>query len=179
MKAEYWIQFWFKPVLLRTGFFCLIRFAWKSFSCGFWNIQVPRRARLMFQKASHTKLTPLRRLWKHFQCFHAISATNGGTPLTWWNRQNRRSSSEWHPHKKALFCFQNSAFRSSSLTNLVENSGIEPLTSWLPVMRSPSWANPPYRVSQRRNIFMKLKNGVCYRLRRAPSWAIPPSASVL
>ena len=26
---------------------------------------------------------------------------------------------------------------------LVENSGIEPLTSWLPVKRSPSWANPP------------------------------------
>ena len=26
---------------------------------------------------------------------------------------------------------------------LVEDSGIEPLTSWMQIRRSPSWANPP------------------------------------
>ncbi len=26
---------------------------------------------------------------------------------------------------------------------MVEDSGIEPLTSWMQIRRSPSWANPP------------------------------------
>ena len=30
------------------------------------------------------------------------------------------------------------------VSNLVEDSGIEPLTSWMQIRRSPSWANPPW-----------------------------------
>ena len=29
---------------------------------------------------------------------------------------------------------------------MVEDSGIEPLTSWMQIRRSPSWANPPWKM---------------------------------
>ena len=29
---------------------------------------------------------------------------------------------------------------------MVEDSGIEPLTSWMQIRRSPSWANPPVKL---------------------------------
>ena len=29
---------------------------------------------------------------------------------------------------------------------MVEDSGIEPLTSWMQIRRSPSWANPPDKI---------------------------------
>ena len=32
------------------------------------------------------------------------------------------------------------------VSNLVEDSGIEPLTSWMQIRRSPSWANPPWKM---------------------------------
>ncbi len=32
---------------------------------------------------------------------------------------------------------------------LVEDSGIEPLTSWMQIRRSPSWANPPWKMGGR------------------------------
>ena len=37
--------------------------------------------------------------------------------------------------------------------NLVEISGIEPLTSWMPFKRSPSWAIPPYSVAVRQLLY--------------------------
>ena len=36
---------------------------------------------------------------------------------------------------------------------LVEISGIEPLTSWMPFKRSPSWAIPPYSVAVRQLLY--------------------------
>ena len=30
--------------------------------------------------------------------------------------------------------------------SMVEDSGIEPLTSWMQIRRSPSWANPPWKM---------------------------------
>ena len=32
------------------------------------------------------------------------------------------------------------------MSKLVEDSGIEPLTSWMQIRRSPSWANPPWKM---------------------------------
>ena len=56
---------------------------------------------------------------------------------------------------------------------LVEISGIEPLTSWMPFRRSPSWAIPP---DCRECIFdfRFWTAGVRNRFNWAPSWAIPP-----
>ena len=35
---------------------------------------------------------------------------------------------------------------------LVEDSGIEPLTSWMQIRRSPSWANPPWKLVGRERL---------------------------
>ena len=84
--------------------------------------------------------------------------------------------------------------------DLVEISGIEPLTSWMPFKRSPSWAIPPYElfaelfrtkllifdailrkvltnpavsdIKQRLDFALLL--GVVSLVACAPSWAIPP-----
>ena len=65
---------------------------------------------------------------------------------------------------------------------MVETVGIEPMTSTLPVWRSPSWATPPYV----RKPLIQLRFGmlfifncqmrceVGYLLAGAPSWATPP-----
>ena len=67
---------------------------------------------------------------------------------------------------------------------MVEISGIEPLTSWMPFKRSPSWAIPP-DISRYGILGEPLLNcrtasgfgahlGVRKCVVRAPSWAIPP-----
>ena len=69
---------------------------------------------------------------------------------------------------------------------VVEISGIEPLTSWMPFKRSPSWAIPP-DISRYGILGEPLLNcrtasgfgthlGVRKCVVRAPSWAIPPCA---
>ena len=65
---------------------------------------------------------------------------------------------------------------------LVEISGIEPLTSWMPFKRSPSWAIPP--CFQKPLILLDfwaiqffdfaLRCGGAHPVACAPSWAIPP-----
>ena len=42
---------------------------------------------------------------------------------------------------------QSSIFHSQFSIRMVESTGIEPVTSCLQGRRSPSWANPPYRVN--------------------------------
>ena len=71
----------------------------------------------------------------------------------------------WFIHRKKFFCYKlNFCFdcfqknmktigyrywyniydlKKLNVSILVEDSGIEPLTSWMQIRRSPSWANPP------------------------------------
>ena len=66
---------------------------------------------------------------------------------------------------------------------MVEISGIEPLTSWMPFKRSPSWAIPP--CCQKPLILLDfwaiqffdftLRCGGAHPVACAPSWAIPPN----
>ena len=60
---------------------------------------------------------------------------------------NLNSETQWSTFFQKCF--------SQSL-KLVEISGIEPLTSWMPFKRSPSWAIPPYPVPQ------KLSDGLAF-----------------
>ena len=70
----------------------------------------------------------------------------------------------------------------SSFSELVEISGIEPLTSCLQGRRSPSWAKPPYRRNQIHNLRIDLIQAQCSTvalLLLSPSnplrWALPGS----
>ena len=66
---------------------------------------------------------------------------------------------------------------------LVEISGIEPLTSWLPVMRSPSWAIPPSGITIAmkfwkvpialrigKHLWGHKISGLCSQLSYTPKW---------
>ena len=76
----------------------------------------------------------------------------------------------------SLFSFQGAWF---GVKPMVENNGIEPLTSWMQIRRSPSWANPPY------NFFGKWWARVGsnhrpydYQSYALASWATGPSSRV-
>ena len=45
---------------------------------------------------------------------------------------------------KLIFIIYN--LKKLKVSKLVEDSGIEPLTSWMQIRRSPSWANPPWKM---------------------------------
>ena len=60
-------------------------------------------------------------------------------PVSWWS----------------VFCF---SMLTSHQENMVEISGIEPLTSCLQGRRSPSWAKPPHPIFTFRGIPSKLNN---------------------
>ena len=67
-----------------------------------------------------------------FQLLHKSHGNRAGS------KNDRRN------FKKAKSTLKFQCFKRAFILKLVENTGVEPVTSWLPVMRAPSCANSPY-----------------------------------
>ena len=54
----------------------------------------------------------------------------------------------YHPFREERISLKTPSLYHNEGVFMVETVGIEPMTSWLPVKRSPSWATPPYLIDE-------------------------------
>ena len=79
-----------------------------------------------------------------------------------WSSENNENHEKYKEKSPEIFRFQRFLFE------MVEISGIEPLTSWMPFKRSPSWAIPPNSIAVLHSFciiaqFSELSRGLCHK----------------